>query len=219
MEDDVFYYEYLGQHALSSSAIKQMLKAGTWDYKPVEETAALRDGRLSHILTLEPHRLKEITIVGGSKASRLYKDLKSLGSIVQNLYTLSEFNRCSKWAEAVNQDFEAFDYLHNSLKEVPEIKLIDGIPVRGKADILRPGEFIADFKTTRDIYNTDATIDAFGYDVQGALYRTLFDVDRFVIIWLDKNTLEVKCEDVPTRKLDEGRRKYLKAINLYKKQL
>jgi len=215
MLDDSFYYGYLGENCLSSSAIKQMIKQGTWEYIPTEESQALRDGKLIHLLTLEPHRLKEMVFTGGTKASRPYKRLDESG-MFELFFTLNEFNRCEKIAEAVLSDLEAFDILHGSKMEVPEIKMLSGLPVRGKADILRANQFIGDLKTTRNLDDTDETINYWGYDVQGAIYRDLFGVDSFVIVWVCKTTLKVKVQCLTDEQLNQGQEKYLKALELFK---
>jgi len=75
MDSDEFYYGYLGENCLSSSAIKQMYKQGSWNYEPVKESPALRDGRLIHLMTLEPNRIKDYIFTGGTRASKLYKEL------------------------------------------------------------------------------------------------------------------------------------------------
>ena len=58
MEEDDFYYGYLGKNALSSSAIKMLLQSPK-TYKYVtkygsKESQALRDGWLFHAAILEP---------------------------------------------------------------------------------------------------------------------------------------------------------------------
>jgi len=215
MDSDEFYYGYLGENCLSSSAIKQMYKQGSWNYEPVKESPALRDGRLIHLMTLEPNRIKDYIFTGGTRASKLYKELLTKLS-PELVYTVSEFNRCDNIASAVRLDFDAFDIMHNAEFEIPEIQMIEGLPVRGKADILGDG-FIADLKTTSDISRTDEAVLHWSYDIQGALYCDLFGLDNFTIIWVDKKTLEVKVQEFTPQQLEEGREKYLESIKLYKK--
>ena len=214
MDCDDFYYNYLGKNALSSSAIKQMIKQGTWSYEPVKESPALRDGKMIHLMSLEPQRVKDYAFVGGSRASKLYKNLVS--QIGHDLvYTVSEFNRCKKVSNAVAEDFEAFDVMEGSAKEIAEIQMIKGVAVRGKADIYREGIFIGDLKTTSDISNTMDSILHWGYHIQGALYCDMFGVDRFLIVWVDKKTLEVKVEELSKELLQQGRELYNNAIDKY----
>jgi len=212
MLEDSFYYGYLGENSLSSSAIKQMYKAGTWNYEPVKESTALRQGKLIHLLTLEPHRLKELIFTGGTRASKTYKSLSNFSDIT---YTLKELEKCQVVADSVLNDFEAFECMESSLFEVPEIKEIEGFAVRGKADILGV-DFIADLKTTSDINKIDDSFNHWNYDIQGALYCDLFNVDRFIIIWVDKTTLEVKTVEYGAETLQIGREKYLQSISKFK---
>lgn len=215
MLDDSFYYGYLGEHCLSSSAIKQMIKQGTWNYIPTEETQPLRDGKLIHLLTLEPHRVKEMVFTGGTKASRPFKRLSEAG-MFELLFTMKEFEKCQRIANAVLSDLDAFEILHESEKEVPEIKMLSGLPVRGKADILKRKVFIGDLKTTSNLDDTDESVLYWGYDVQGGLYRDLFDVDDFVIVWVCKSTLKVKIQWLTKEQLNGGQEKYLKALEQFK---
>ena len=77
MEDDSFYYGHLGKHALSSSALKKLVDSPKAYYKSLFQDAsgqALRDGRLIHLHALEPHRIAELHIVEGTKATKAYKE-------------------------------------------------------------------------------------------------------------------------------------------------
>jgi len=215
MDSDEFYYGYLGKNCLSSSAIKQMYKQGTWDYKPLKESSALRDGRLIHLMTLEPHRIKDYIFAGGTRASRTYKNLIEQMP-AELIYTVAEHNRCMKVADSVRADFDSFELMHGASFEIPEIQMLEGLPVRGKADILGDN-FLADLKTTSDINKTDEAVLHWSYDIQGALYCDLFGLDRFIIIWVDKKTLEVKVQEFTPQQISEGREKYLECLHAYKK--
>ena len=57
MEDDSFYYGYLGQNALSSSSAKDLLKSPKSYFNKTKvvnsDAAPLREGRLIHTVVLE----------------------------------------------------------------------------------------------------------------------------------------------------------------------
>ena len=97
MYDDEFYYGYLGSNALSSSSAKKLLQSPKAYLKSLnvnQDAQPLRDGRLVHLSVLEPHKVKDLTIVEGSKATKAFKQaVLDLGSA--NVYTRSEFNNAN----------------------------------------------------------------------------------------------------------------------------
>ena len=67
MHDDEFYYGHLGKNALSSSALKTLLKSPK-TYRNIlkygsEDSPALRLGKLLHWMVLEPYKIDKIKIV------------------------------------------------------------------------------------------------------------------------------------------------------------
>ena len=79
MDDDSFYYGYLGKNALSSSMCKSLIESPEAYVKELNKPAKakepqpFRDGRLIHLLALEPHRIEELTIIDSTKGSKAYK--------------------------------------------------------------------------------------------------------------------------------------------------
>lgn len=226
MVDDSFYYGYLGKYALSSSAFKTILTS--WDdyvkdqdklfSKEValeKENQALRDGRLIHLAVLEPHRLDDLVIIDSTKGSKLYKE-----AVVENgsamVYTTRELNKCIPLAKNVSSDFTSYCLLDDSEKELPGIMMLDGLPVRGKADIIRRDEgHLIDLKTTSDSSRFEQSIEHWSYDLQGALYLKLFECERFSFIVLDKITGEVITRELSTKEIKRGEKKFEKAIEIY----
>jgi len=196
MFDDSFYYGYLGKNALSSSSCKSLLESPEAYVVMLntpskeKEPQAFRDGRLIHMLSLEPHRVTELTIVESTKGSKLYK-LAVEEQLPQTVYTRAEFNRCSEVANAVldNKDFSRL--VKNAQFEVPEIALYNGYAFRGKADILLPG-VVVDLKTTSNIDEFEQSALLYNYDLQAALYLELFGAFEFNYVVVDKKTKEVQ---------------------------
>lgn len=227
MFDDSFYYGYLGKYALSSSAFKTILRS--WDDYQLEqeklfskevtvekENQALRDGRLIHLAVLEPHRLDDLTIIDSTKGSKLYKEAV-LERNSSEVYTSRELTKCTYLANNVSMNFEAYCLLDDAEVELPGIMMLDGLPVRGKADILRKDEnHIIDLKTTSDSSRFEQSIENWGYDLQGALYLKLFNCDRFSFIVLDKITGEVTTRELSTKEIKRGEKKLQEAIDIYK---
>ena len=222
MDNDEFYYGYLGKQALSSTSFKQILndfdefllsREGLGKVIPKQ---ALRDGRLIHLAVLEPHRSDDLTIIDSTKGSKLYKNAVAERNDAE-VYTTREMNKCMPLADNVAKDFDSFMLLDGAVNEVSGIMMLEGLPVRGKADILRKDDnHIIDLKTTSDASRFEQSIDMWGYDLQGALYLKMFNCDRFSFIVLDKITGEVSHRELTKQELTRGQAKLDKAIKIYK---
>lgn len=217
MYDDEFYYGYLGSNALSSSSAKKLIqspKAYLKSLKINSDAQPLRDGRLVHLSVLEPQKVKDLTIIDGSKATKAFKQaVLELGSA--NVYTRSEFNNASYIAESVLKCNEVTNLLKGAEFEVPEIAMIDGLPFRGKADVLN-GNVIIDLKTTGDITKFKWSAKNFSYDLQAALYLKMFNADAFIFVVVDKDTKDIMICDCSDEFIRTGLRKLNTAIEQYK---
>ena len=218
MYDDVFYYGYLGQHALSSSSCKKLIEspkayaASLTEGSP--DSQALRDGRLTHLCVLEPHRLDEFTFVDGTKASKSFKlAAEELGKDL--VYTNLELNKAQKIAEAVLANEEASALLSGCEFEIPAIGEFMGLPFRGKADA-KKGTTIIDLKTTANIHDFEYSAKKYSYDLQAALYLDLFDADDFIFLVVDKRTLDVGVYTITAGFIDSGLKKLQEATDAYK---
>ena len=223
MLDDTFYYGHLGKHALSSSSCKSLLESPEayveYINKPPreKEPQPFRDGRLIHLLSLEPHRIEELTIIESTKGSKAYK-LAVEEQLPQTVYTLAELNRCKAVAEAVlnNKDFSRL--VKDAEFEIPEIGYYNGLPFRGKADILLQG-VVVDLKTTSDISQFSESALKFNYDLQCALYLELFGAFEFNYVVVDKRTKEVEFITLSDEFIQGGYEKLKIATDNYKKYI
>ena len=218
MYDDSFYYGYLGQHALSSSSCKKLIEspkayaASLTEGSP--DSQALRDGRLTHLCVLEPHRLDEFTFVDGTKASKSFKlTAEELGKDL--VYTNLELNKAQKIAKAVLANEEAAALLSGCEFEIPAIGEFMGLPFRGKADA-KKGTTIIDLKTTANIQDFEYSAKKYSYDLQAALYLDLFDADDFIFLVVDKRTLDVGVYTITAGFVDSGLQKLQVATDTYK---
>ena len=218
MYDDSFYYGYLGQHALSSSSCKKLIEspkayaASLTEGSP--DSQALRDGRLTHLCVLEPHRLDEFTFIDGTKASKNFKlAAEELGKDL--VYTNLELNKAKKIAEAVLANEEAAALLSGCEFEIPAIGDFMGLPFRGKADA-KKGRTIIDLKTTANINDFEYSAKKYSYDLQAALYLDLFDADDFIFLVVDKRTLDIGVYNITAKSIDKGLLKLQEATDAYK---
>ena len=223
MMDDSFYYKYLGKNALSSSMCKSLLE-GPEAYVMAlnkedngKEPQPFRDGRLIHLLALEPHRIEELTIIDSTKGSKLYK-LAVEEKPAQSVYTRAELNRCQSVADAVLERDEFRELVRFADFEIPAIGYYNNIPFRGKADVLLPG-VVVDLKTTSDISNFEQAALLYNYDLQCALYLELFKCFEFKYIVVDKKTKEVEFVSFSSEFIQGGYDKLNLATENYYKYL
>lgn len=218
MYDDVFYYGYLGKHALSSSSCKKLIESPK-SYsasltEPSSDSQPLRDGRLTHLCVLEPHRLEEFTFIEGTKASKNFKlAAEELGRDL--VYTNLELNKANKIAKAVLANEEAAGLLSGCEFEIPAIGDFMGLPFRGKADA-KKGRTIIDLKTTANINDFEYSAKKYSYDLQAALYLDLFDADDFIFLVVDKTSLDVGVYTITPEFIDSGLKKLQRATDAYK---
>jgi len=217
MHNDSFYYGYLGQNALSSSSIKTLISSPKTYYFTKKygsgETQALRDGKLFHTMILEPEKLNDIVFVdAATKASKEYKLAKETG---KEVYTKTEKKAAERLCDALLRNEAVKEYLTNAEFEVPEIAMIDGIPIRAKADILK-GNTIIDLKTTTGIKDFRYSADKYSYDLQAWLYREMFGVDNFVFVVIDKGSLDIAIFECSDEFYEKGKQKFEQGISNYK---
>jgi hypothetical protein len=217
MYSDDFYYGYLGKQALSSSTLKMVLKSPK-TYKYVtkygqSETQPLRDGKLFHTMILEPHKIDELVIVDvATKANKVYKEAKAEG---KEVYTTKEIKDAERLADAILKNDEAVHYMSKAEFEVPEIAMINGLPFRAKADILKDN-MIVDLKTTTGLNEFRYSADKYSYDLQAYLYREMFNVDEFVFVCIDKGSLDIGIFECSDEFYQRGKEKLEQGISNYK---
>ena len=232
MWDDNFYYNTLGtKKALSASSMKQLLKSPKkfdlqrrmgWG----AETKALRDGKLVHTEILEPQKYADYTFVDVSSKNTTKWKLAVETNGKDTTFTKKEAQSCSYKAQAFLQNASCVEFLNGSETEVPMIKEIQGFAVRGKADILRAGQFVADVKTTSSemkevemrgggLTNTFRyEIDKYDYDLQAYLYTILFDVPDFYWLCINQD-LDIGIFKASEQTLQSGADKLDLALQMY----
>lgn len=202
MYSDSFYYGYLGQAALSSSACKNLLegvKAYESSLIQATDTAALRDGRLSHMAVFEPQKFNGLTVVEGTRASKAYK-LASEEQGYYNVCTASEYKNAEAIADAISKNLDASMLIKGCNYEVPIIGIIRGLPFRAKADCIdNNSNVIIDLKTTSDsLQNFPYAAKKYHYALQAVLYKMLFQASSFVFLVINKKNKDIgifECSD------------------------
>ena len=220
MQYDDFYYGYLNRAALSSSSLKKLLQSPKAYQSSLEEsqdeTKALREGKLIHLLLLEPHKEETLQVIDvKSRTAKAYKDAAiEFGS--ENTYTAVEIATAKKVVRAVKDCPEAWDMIYGAATEVPAVGNIMGYPFRAKADILHKGTRIVDLKTTADIHKFKWNAYSFGYDAQAAIYTHLFGLKEFTFLVVDKSSYDVGIFTTTPEFINGGKEKVAKAIGIYR---
>ena len=219
MHDDNFYYGHLGKYALSSSSLKMLLKSPktyrnvTLYGDPNSDSTALSQGRLVHMMILEPHKVDSLHFVDAStKNTKIYKEAKSQ---YEHVFLQKERNAAERIADAVLRNEAALQLLNKAEFEVPAIEMIEDLPFRAKADILKDN-MIIDLKTSADLQSFKWSCDKYCYDLQAYLYKRMFNVDTFKFLVVDKTSTDIGIFETSDEFIQRGEKKFEQAISNYK---
>ena len=184
------------------------------------ETQPLRDGKMFHWSLLESEKFESIEIID-VKSRNTNKYRLAVAEAIeagrsQEIYTIKEKQFAENLRAEMLKNLEATSYLEDADYEVPAIKMLNGIPFRGKADIIK-GKKIVDLKTTSDIGKFKWSALNFGYDLQAYLYLQLFpEAESFEFVVIDKKTHEIGIYTCSNEFLQSGKEKLERGIASYK---
>lgn len=219
MYNDDFYYGHLGKHALSSSSLKMILKSPktyrnvTKYGDPNADSPALSAGRLAHWMVLEPHKIDELHFVEAStKNTKIYKEAKEkYGEVFLN----KERKAAERLTDAVLRNEAALELIQGSEFEIPAIEMMEGLPFRGKADIIK-GNVIIDYKTSADLSSFKWSADKYGYDLQAYMYKRMFKANDFKFLVVDKGSCDIGIFETTDEFIARGEDKFHRAVDNYK---
>ena len=219
MYNDDFYYGHLGKHALSSSSLKMILKSPktyrnvTKYGDPSSDSPALAQGKLVHWMILEPHKVDELHFIEAStKGTKVYKEAKAqYGEVFLN----KERSQAERVADAVLRNEAALKLLTKSDFEIPAIEMMEGLPFRGKADIIQ-GSTIIDLKTSADLSTFKYSADKYGYDLQAYMYKRMFKANDFKFLVVDKGSCDIGIFETTDEFIARGEDKFNRAVDNYK---
>lgn len=202
MNDNEFYYGYCSKAMMSNSKAKQISKSPKSFYyidKYQTNQQPLRDGWLFHAAILEPHVFDAQIFCDTLTKGVKFKELEAYHG-KGNVYTKKEKQDAERLARAYTVNQKAVGVLRGAKFEVPNAGVIDGIPFRGKADILTEDGRIIDLKTCQNITNFKKDAYQMGYDMQTYIYSELWGIpySKFEFIAIDKKTLDIgiyKCSE------------------------
>ena len=219
MEDDSFYYGHLGQHALSSSALKKLLdgpKAYQKSLRMSDDSQPLRDGQLVHMHILEPHKVDDLVVIDGTKAKKEFKEaVAEHGS--HKVFTKSEVTNAYWIAEALHNNAEASFLIDDCDYEIPGVAMIQDLAFRGKADVIsKDRKRIIDVKTTSSpVADFKWSAKKYSYDLQAALYLHIFGATEFIFLVIDKSTKDIGIFECSAEFIERGQEKIDLGIENY----
>jgi|TARA_R110000787_G_scaffold62_3_gene189 hypothetical protein len=219
MYNDSFYYGHLGKHALSSSSLKMILTSPktyrnvTKYGDPGKTSPAMEMGKLIHWMVLEPEKVSDVIFVdSATRATKKYKEAKETHGEV---FLKKDKSAAERITDAVLRNDQAVSLLHKSEFEIPAIGILEGLPFRGKADIIQ-GDTIIDLKTTADLSTFKYSADKYGYDLQAYMYLRLFNKDKFKFLVVDKASTDIGIYNVSDEFIERGEEKFFRAVENYK---
>lgn len=223
MDDDSFYYGYLGQNALSSSSAKDLYKSPKTYFNKTKEVnsdaAPLREGRLIHTVILEEEKLNDkydFVNIGSRRTKTFdaaYAEARGKGKEVM---LTSELNKANELCNAIRFNSHANELFTGGTAETPAIGELFGVPFRGKADYLKDGHLI-DLKTTSKLDGWEKTAKyLWHYDMQGWIYCELFGVTKFTFVVIEKGTGDIGIFELSDETRELGGNKVRQCVNTYK---
>lgn len=223
MDNDSFYYGYLGQNALSSSSAKDLYKSPKTYFNKSNQVnsdiAPLREGRLIHTVVLEEEKLNDkydFVDIGGRNTIKFKKAKESALSKGKEIMLTSELNKANELCNAIRFNSHANELFVGGLAETPAIGELFGLPFRAKADYLKDGHLI-DLKTTAKLEGWErAAKYTWHYDMQGWIYSELFGVDRFTFVVIEKGTGDIGIFELSEETKELGGNKVKQCVNTYK---
>ena len=220
MYDDSFYYGYLGKTALSSSSAKKLLDSPKAYLNSLGESGnnvpALREGRLFHMMALEPEKIDDsyLFIDASTRYTNKFKDAVKENE-GKEVMLQKEYSTFASLLNTMNRNTEASELLRGGSPEVPMIGELFGFPFRGKADYLKDNHVI-DLKTTSKLDGWLWTAkNTWHYDMQCYIYSKLFNVTNFTFLVIEKGTGEIGIYDCSEESMQRAERKLQKVCKTY----
>ncbi len=221
MDNDEFYYEYLGKNALSSSSVKLLNKSPKAYDKSLrfanKRTSAMTAGWLLHLAVFEPEKFGHLNWVDAStRNTKIYKE-----AFADNPMTFlrKEYEETMRMSDAIYSSYDAEMLIKGLDYEKPAIGNINGIPFRAKADAIGANG-IVDLKTTTGLAEGSFPYNArkYGYASQVFIYCNLFGVEYqdFKFLCICKDTKDIAVYDVSEEFYFQGEELVVSAINTYR---
>lgn len=219
---------------LSSSALKLILKNPHEYYAKYikgdlsEEKAFFTFGNYIHSLILEPELVQQEYAIyeGAVRRGKHYEAFKEQ-NVGKLIITKSEGEAAEKIMTSYKLHKLAPCLFQGGEAEGTYATTLEGVNIKARLDYLIDGA-ILDVKTTGtgvDMQSLQSTIVKYDYDLSAALYLDVVNsskkekefVKNFIFCFISKENYDIVLVQASQEMLENGRRKYRRAIARYKK--
>lgn len=213
---DEEYYGKFGSKWLSSSDVGALLSEDPLRFKQSSgPKLVFVQGSYFHVAILEPHKLDKFIISkANTRHAKEYKEAAK-GNI---LLLEKDVARLDEMINATMNDMIAYPYIRNKNVEyeIPSYTDIEGLPFKGKADIVNHNlKLVVDLKTTADVNSFEEKITMWNYDSQAYIYEKLFGYP-FAWVAVCKRTHKVKVFENQDKYRKSGSDKVQRAAEIYR---
>ena len=223
LDIDELYYGKFGQNWFSNSFLAKLLT----DPLLREEDqvwgngSALVIGNFVHKAILEPEKAQNFPASSSTHRSQnSYKADLEASEFDTWMFLEKDKEKWMEFCQTVLSNPEVKAILHdpNNEFEVPQIAMFNGLPIKGKCDIINhKTKTIIDLKTTSNLFGFQDKVDEWNYNMQATIYaKALYPDYNFRFVAVDKITCGTGVFDISDKQFDIGLRKLYKCINLYK---
>jgi hypothetical protein len=185
LKDDQEYYNGVGKNYLSNSNIQALTTDPRQFQAPQKDGEAFVKGRFYHQLILEKNKAKDFPIVeANSRSTKVYKEFVDENNLDYALLT-KDADSIKDMVKHTLSNLKFFELINDPTAqyEVPAISNdIMGVPWKGKADILVPGKYVIDLKTSGDVLSFSRNALKYNYHTQAYLYQILFKLPVIFIV-------------------------------------
>lgn len=215
---------------ISSSGLKMILnnpkeyEAIYVNGEPQEDKKVFHIGTYVHTYILEPHLMdEECAVYDGVRRGNNWEEFKEQNA-GKAIITTNELIKIEDMLQQYNASKTAKELVSGGEAEVTVFTELDGANIKVRCDYYHP-DYILDVKTTsKNITheNLEKSCFDYDYDLSCALYLDAFNkemgtnIDRFIFLFLGKSDGKLGIVEASKEFIENGRRKYKKAIELYK---
>lgn len=217
---DDFYYGELSRHAVGSSELRNIYGNPQRHLEQMKgkrsNNEALIIGSMAHQCWLEPDKFYENVFVETERIdSKVYKE-----ALAQNdpskVYKIKYKNLAEWMCRKLDTNEHIRKIRQGAEVEVPMVTMLNDVPVRGKADLIK-NDILYDLKTTMvSPQQFEWKIDELDYDLQAYIYLQLFPYcHEFHFICINKHNRAVGDIKVKDEHIERGKEKFDLALRAY----
>ena len=222
LDVDDLYYGKFGQNWNSNSHLTKLLDDPLLE-EPDEmwgDGKYLVIGNFIHKAFLEPEKAEVFPYsLATHRSQKIYKEDVAKQSEPW-MFLKKDYDKWLDWVETMKKipDVSNIIYDEDNLFEVPQVAWFNGIPIKGKCDIINhKKKLIIDIKTTSDLEGFVGKVDEWNYNVQAALYaKALYPDYDFRFLAIDKRTDKAGVFDMSPTQFEAGLSKLYRCTNLLK---